>query len=972
MITCSVCRTDNPAVARYCYHCGKPLAAGPTLEGASPSRSPRSFAEWIAAGAIAPAERRQVTMLACDIVGSTPMAESMGAEDFLDLVNRAFDTMLVPIFEYGGYLARLEGDGFKAFFGAPEAHEDDPLRAVRAGLAIQEHARALAEEFARRWGVTDFAVRVGINTGPVVVGRVGRGTDAEYTAMGIAMNLAARLESAARPGTVLISEDTYRLVAPYVEVEDLGLIQVKGKRDPVRAYEVRKLRLRPDQMYGPLHVHTPLVGRSVEMALLGEALRRLRQGEGGIVLVIGEAGMGKSRLIAEACRAQPADAAGFLCLEGRPYAEGQVVRGAMGDLLRRYVGIGDEDSPGDAWRKLYAAVGSRFPGQVEELAPFLGLLLGLPPEGGALERVTGLDPEATERGIFRALRLWLESLAQEYPLVLVLDDLQWADELSVRLLADLMALVEEVPLLLVLSFRPEREAACWQLRRLAQREHPDRTREIVLSGLSIEAAMEMIDYLLETESLPERIHRLILARSEGNPMFLEEVVRSLIEHGVLARSGDRWRVTGDVPASLIPASLHGAILARLDRLDRPTRRTLQLAAVIGRTFNVQVLEAISDAPEELPARLERLQRAEIIRLARRGEDPEYTFRHALTQQVAYDTLLVRQRRAIHRRIAAAIEQLYADRLAEHYERLAYHYAAAEAWPEALTYHLQVARQAQARFANTQAMEHYRRAWEILEQGRAGGDRERAQVREGQGDLAALFGRYAQAVQRYEEALQGVHEDLDRVRLLRKLGDVCARWGRYDEAIAYLERGLEIAQPLDSGREVARLLVALSQVYARRGDLERSIEQGERALEIFRRLDDRRGQAEAYNSLGIACWAKGDVDAAVSYHERSMLARASLGDIYGLAGSYNNLGAVYAARGEWEKALSHYRRARDLCRQIGYQHGLAAAYDNLGEVYRQMGRQQEALACLEKAVEIYARIGLSEQDIQTEMWKLKVW
>jgi class 3 adenylate cyclase/tetratricopeptide (TPR) repeat protein len=1019
---CPSCGTLNPEGSNFCAQCGRSLKL---------TDRPRSFVEWLQRGAHKEGERRQVTILACDTVGSSLLAEHMDPEEFLDLMNRAFEAIIAPVFDRGGYLARLEGDGFKAFFGAPEAHDDDPLRAVRAGLEIQTAARRVAKELELEGMPSDFTVRVGIHTDHVVVGPVGTADAVEYTAMGIGIVVAARLEMIAQPGTVLISEATHRLIEPYVQVAPLGPTAVKGRSQPVHIFEVIGLR-RPAELGEALGVRSPLVGRVVERSMLTEAVAKLcdqweqtlspaetstpslagflEVGDtspvgslssienaaaatvlrGGIVHIVGETGVGKSRLLSHARNQMTADRPELIWLDGRALRQGQGAYGVLADLVRGYLGIGVDDSVHEMWAKLRNRMDYLFPpspagrgrlsadassGESAELALHLANLLSLHLEANQAQRMSDLDPEAQERQIFRALRRLCERLTEDSPLVLALDDLQASDEGAIRLLKDLLHLVDERPVLFIFSFRPELEADCWQLRDLARRAHRKNNIEIVLHSLSAEAIDELIDNLLESpndEGISESVRALIRHRSGGNPLFIEEVVRSLVDRGVLERSGERWQVVGEVPANYIPETLHGVISARLDRLDPETRHTLQIAAVIGHTFSYRVLHAVTGNGNDLERHLAHLQRAELVRELRRGTEQEYSFTHTLTQQVAYETLLRRQRRDHHRRVAQCIEESYADRLEEHYERLAYHYANARDWPRALDYHIRFATQAQLRYANSKASEHYQSAWEIVRSGRAGDEATQFSLHEAQGNLDLLAGEYQRASLHYEAALALTHDLPQQARLLRKLGNVSQAAGNYEAGIQFLQRGLKMADAIGEGPELASLYVGLGQIYHRQDNYEGAVDLGLRALQIFERVENRPGTALAGNLLGIAYWAMGDLNTAHAYLEKSLLIHASLGDVRGLAASYNNLGRVLADQGQLDRAMSYFRQSQQLCLEIGYQHGLATALSHLSELYQHIGQTEEAWTCQEEAFEIYNRIGFDGLAVQPEVLKMQVW
>jgi class 3 adenylate cyclase/tetratricopeptide (TPR) repeat protein len=871
-VNCPSCGTLNPDTSNFCGHCGRSLKL---------TDRPRSFVEWLQRGAPTEGERRQVTILACDTVGSSLLAEHMDPEEFLVLMNRAFQAILAPVFERGGYLARLEGDGFKAFFGAPQAHDDDPVRAVRAGLEIQAAARRVAKELDQEGLPSGFMVRVGIHTDHVVVGPVGTADAVEYTAMGIGIVLAARLESLAQPGTVLISETTHRLVEPYVQVAPLGPTGVKGRSQPVHVFEVTALRS-PTELGEALGVRSPLVGRIVEIAMLREAVENLFErppldsstrslaelkvldhanpersslnGEngsesavprGGVVHLVGETGVGKTRLLNHVRNQMMADRPQLIWLSGRALSQGQGAYGVLADLVRGYLGIGVDDGVEEMWAKLRNRMNHLFPldstvagessTEAADLSLHLANLLSLPLAGAWAQHMSDLDPETQERQIFRALRRLCERLTADGPVVLTLDDMQGADEAAVRLLKDMLHLINDRPVLFIFSFRPEPDVACWQLRDLARRAYRENNVEIVLHSLSDEAIDDLIDNLLESPraaGVSEQVRELIQSRSGGNPLFVEEVVRSLIDRGALERSGERWQVISEVSADYIPETLHGVISARLDRLDPDTRRILQIAAVIGHTFSHRVLQAVVQNGDTLSRHLTHLQRAELVRELRRGTEQEFSFTHTLTQQVAYETLLRRQRRDHHRQVAQCIERLYANRLEEHFERLAFHYASARDWSRALDYHIKCATQAQLRFANGKAAQHYQSAWEIVNAGRAGDGATRRLLYEAQGNLDLLDGDYQRAGLRYEAALALADDVSHQARLLRKLGNVCQAAGDYEEGIQYLQRGLEMADAIGRGRELASLYIGLGQIYHRQNNYRDAVRLGSQALAIF--------------------------------------------------------------------------------------------------------------------------------------------
>jgi class 3 adenylate cyclase len=621
---CANCQSELPAGAKFCPNCGHQVAASTAsdeqrLTAIKANTAPELAAKMRAAHLAG--ERKVVTALFLDVVSSTSLAEGMDPEDWTLIMNRAFQ-LLSPIVEkdektgtgYEGTIARLLGDAMLVFFGAPVAHEDDPVRAVRASLDMLEKVREYAVEVKEKYGIP-FQVRIGLNTGPVVVGDVGSDLKFEYTAMGDAINLAARMQSAARPMTVLISENTYRYVAPLFEVNDLGQIEVKGKSEPVRVFEVQGLKAQPGSLRGLAGLESAMVGRDAELASLMQLTAAVRAGLGRAAVVVGEPGLGKSRLIAEWRAASKASAAGTaknkVSLQagqsGSPdspevWAEGRCLSYGQGlayhlliDLLRSLVGVPATATPAETGAALHTLVQAAAPANAMEIYPYLGHLLSAPLEGEAEERVKMLDPQALQNQYLAALRLLLRALAQRQPLFVVLDDIHWADPSSTELLIKLLPLVSEAGLLLCLVTRPDRDAHGWKLVTAAREKLGAALTDLSLSPLSDDDSRQLVSNLLEIEALPENIRTLILKKAEGNPFFVEEVIRMLIDRGAIYRSGNNWAAGKEIGTVEIPDNLQGLLLARIDRLPEDVKRTLRVAsviAVIGRQFSVRVLEEV--------------------------------------------------------------------------------------------------------------------------------------------------------------------------------------------------------------------------------------------------------------------------------------------------------------------------------------------------------------------------------------------
>src|SRR5512135_3362608 len=729
---CAQCGSPLKPSAQFCKKCGTPVAA-PAIVSSSPARiadrltalhrsAPFALQEkFHAASAQAAGERKPVTILFTDIVGSTSLAEKLDPEEWREIVLGAHQRVSEAVYRYEGTIAQLLGDGVLAFFGAPITHEDDPVRAVRAGLDIQHSIEEYNQQL--KGYIGNFQLRVGINTGTVVVGEVGSGMHMEYLAIGDAVNLAARLQSAAQPGRVLISEATEKLVKGIFELNALGEISLKGKAQAVAVYEVIERKAFPASGHGIQGLPSPFVGRQPELAILREALAEVSTGRSQIVCVLGEAGLGKSRLVEEARAELVNQDIKRHWLEGRALSYGQTLSfWAIIQLIKNDLHLSDaapESKIKVALRRRGLALfGERAP----DVLPYLARLLNVKLEDESMQRVRQLDGETLKRQTLWAIVEYFQRVAQEQPTVLVFEDLQWADPSTLEALEKLLVLTDRAPLLLLLLARIEREHGSWQIKVNAETNYAHRYTEINLKPLSAEDSDDLVNRLLAVAKLPGDTRRLIFERSEGNPFYLEEIIRSLIEQGALVQEDHTWRATAEMAYVEIPETLQGLLLARIDRLQEDVRRTLQLASVIGKSFLYRLLEAIAGAERELDEHLSQLQRADLVREKTRRPELEYIFKHSLTQQAAYNSLLVERRKEFHRKVGDALEQLFADRAEEFYGLLAHHFDAAGDQAKAIEYLIRAGDKSRLEDAHAEAIKFYRRAIELLDQA---GDRQRA-------------------------------------------------------------------------------------------------------------------------------------------------------------------------------------------------------------------------------------------------------
>ena len=633
-------------------------------------------------------ERRVVAALFVDVAGSTAFAEQLGPDRSKFLFDEVVELMAEQVRIYGGTVAQLTGDGLFAVFGAPVAHEDDSVRAVRAGRAIHDALGAYAGEVAQAYGI-ELAARVAVNTGPVVL--VGERPDEQrYNALGDTANVAARLQTVAGDGGVAIGAETARQVARAFALDDLGELELKGKSTPVHAFLVTA-----ELEASEPAARTPFVGRGPELAVLTDALDDALDGRGAIVSVTGEPGIGKSRLVREACGRAP----GVRVLVGHALAYTEAIPyWPVRDLLRSWLGLGVSDPEARVRLELKAALAAL---NEPDLYPFLATLLGLTLEASAAEQLRQISRDSVQQQTVDAVARVVAALAADQPVCLVAEDLHWADDATLDLLEELAMVAEEEAVVLVLLHRSERDHRSWELAHAARRRLPHRFHEVELQALDGAASRELAAGAAGAE-LPDALAALIAERAGGNPFFLEEALADLVERGALAERDGQLDLA-------VPSAVQEALQARLDRLGAATREVVNVAAVIGQSFGLELLERV--APDEgLRRALSELQRLDLVVEERRRE---YRFRHGLVQEVAYRSLLEPRRRLVHGEVGRALKDLHRDSLGEVYGLLAWHFAESDEPAVAVDYLLMAGDTARALFANEEAREFYRQAIELL-------------------------------------------------------------------------------------------------------------------------------------------------------------------------------------------------------------------------------------------------------------------
>src|SRR5215469_5680821 len=672
--TCPHCGTEVSRVNSFCWSCGGQLAQPATDQVPPPvSYTPDHLAERILTSKAAlEGERKKITVLFADTKSSMELLADRDPEEARKLLDPVLEHMMEAVHRYEGTVNQMAGDGIMALFGAPLAHEDHAVRACYAALDMQAAIGRYAEKVRHTHGV-ELQIRVGLSSGEVVVRTIRSDLRMDYTAVGQTAHLAARMEQLATPGTVRLTADTLRLAEGYFEVRSLGLVPVKGLELPIDIYELIGARPRRARFHAAAaRGLTQFVGRENELEILNQALARAASRRGQVIAIVGEAGVGKSRLVWELTHSPRVQ--GWLVLQAGSVSYGKAASYLpVVDLLKGYFCIEDRDAPRTTREKLIGKL-LTLDRTLESDLPALLSLLDVPTDD---QQWSTLDPPQRRRRTLDSVKRLLLCESEVQPLLVVFEDLHWIDSETQSVLDELVESLSAARLLLLVNYRPEYQHA-WATRTNYGR--------VLLKPLPAESAEQLLTALLGSNAALEPLTHMLIARTEGNPFFLEESVRTLVETGALTGERGAHKLARPLPAIQIPETVQAVIAARIDRLSATDKALLQMASVLGKDVPFGLLEAIAEIAEDgLHAAIGRLLAAEFLYEFEFLPDVQYTFKHALTHEVAYGSLLQDRRRALHVRIVETIERMYLDRLAEHVERLAHHAFLGQDWAKAVTY-----------------------------------------------------------------------------------------------------------------------------------------------------------------------------------------------------------------------------------------------------------------------------------------------
>ena len=960
-IQCPQCGATNPAKAKFCMECAQNLRA--TAESPPPGQQEaitavsethagrRGDSQQFVEG-----ERKHVTVLFSDLSGYTAMSENLDPEEVKEIINRIFDQIKSVITKYEGFIEKFAGDAVMAIFGVPRAHEDDPVRAIKAAREIHDLVDDLSPGLAAKID-RPLSMHTGINTGLVVTGEIDpdKGT---HGVSGDALNVASRLSGLAEPGEILVGQATYRGCEGYFTFESLKPTMVKRKQEPVPIYRLLSAKDEPITTRRASGLTSELIGRNAELAQVQEAFGRLQEGKATILTIIGDAGTGKSRLVEEF--RSSLDLNEIQWLQGHAYGYSQSMPYfPLIDLLNRTLQIEEGDPPDKVKHKIESGI-KLLAQDRKDIAPYIGRLYALDyPE---LAQIT---PENWKSNLQHAVLTVLSNLTRTRPTIVCLEDLQWSDPSTLELLRFLLSDINDPALFLCTYRLPFSIFTSHQLSGLGKSY-----QEIQLKDLSASEAQIMVQSMLQTENIPAALQNFIQEKLEGNPFYMEEVINALIESQSLVRDNGGWKLTRPIDELEVSSTIYGVISGRLDRLEKETKRILQEASVIGRTFLYEILKSVSELKGSIDRCLSSLERLDLIRARALHPDLEYFFKHAMTQEVVYNGLLKKERRDIHERVGLVMEQIFHERLPELYETLAFHFKQGHSVPKAIAYLMKSGEKSLERYSVEEAHQFYQQAFEILaaktEKSKEeeailidllnswgyvyyylGDFKEFTALFAANRDLAESLGDDERLGMFYvwigiADSMSGRAEDgyeylIKAKNLGQKCGNRkiegyactwlswnCADLGLYDEGLRHGERAQQIAKDFPADQYLFfKSLAGLAFVYSFMGLPRKAVECGKILLEHGRKYSNSRSNVMGHYAMSMGYAMAGDFEACI---KSSRQAIAVSKDPF-----YSKFPAVamnlaYALDGQYEKVLETQQELVEFCEK--YEIGELLIYENI--------------------------------------------
>lgn len=953
---CSTCGKINPAGSNYCNGCGKELQAVEKAEAVVADElhpyTPKFLSDnFLDKQTVVEGERKQATVMFADVANSVPMFEKIDPEEVHWIIDKCFKLLMDDIHRYGGRVNQFMGDGLMALFGAPVAHEDHALRACRAALSIQRAMVAYGDKIRGEFGV-DFKIRIGLNSGPMIVGAIGDNLRMDFTAVGNTVNLASRIEHQAQPGTIVVSRATHRLVKDYFVLNPLGSIEVKGFRQRQDIFElVKSIKTVSSIEASAKKGLTHFVGRANSMADLLEAYEKAKNGCGQLVDIVGEAGAGKSRLLYEFRNRLPDGE--FYFVQGNCVHFGSAVPYfPILDVLKNFFSISEGEHEIVIQKRIREKI-TKLGESSHQLLPPIQDLLSLDVED---KIYLALESKQRKERIFEALRDLTIQSSQKRPMIIAVEDLHWIDKASEAYLDYFIGWLANIKVMLILLHRPD------YTHHWTSRSYYNRIGVIQFTQKSSEA---LVDAILEGGSVSPEIYDLVMKKSAGNPLFIEELIHSLIEDGTIQKRENQYVLNAKASELKVPDTIQGIIAARIDRLEDRVKKNIQLASVIGRQFAFNILQTISEKNEDLKSQLLNLQGIELIYEKNLIPELEFVFKHALTVEVTYNSLLSKKRKSIHRRIGKAIETIYSANLEEYYEILAYHYSKGEQTDKACQYLIHSGKKAARNHSLLEAYSFYKQAVELLNR-----LPENRQTKIAMIDTIQLMRTPIALLGFPEDSLaffqlgRRLAEELEDTRSFASfyalMGTYYSHTGDHIEAIKYTEERFDMACQSQDIELMAPLCLTICTSYFATSQYEKIVS---KMPAVVTKIEEAERQADFFSvtlnpyayicgSCGAALGHMGDFDKGQIYLGKALSMASNIDDPSTLGAIRFYFGWLYYAKGEYDEAKSYFEKCIADFKEAKWYLGVAFASCLLGHLNFLLDGPEAGLNLAEQGIRIF--------------------
>jgi len=959
-LMCPECGKTIPTDSKFCPECGHPLSA-PVSAPKTPvpldpiARLKRYLPTGLADKILAQrdrieGEKRQVTVLFCDLAGYTPLTEKLGPEEAYALMDRVYEILIHKVHDYEGTVNEMTGDGVMGLFGAPIALEDAPQRAIRSALAIHWEMARFNEQLQKEGkAIPPLRMRIGIHTGPVVMGTLGNDLRVDFKVVGDTVNLASRMEGLAEPGTTYVTAETFKLTEGFFRFEGLGKKEIKGKAEPIEVYRV----IAPSTRRTKFDVSaerglSKLIGRERELEVLLDAFERAKAGRGQAVSIVGEAGVGKSRLLYEFRKAMANEDALFLEGKCLSYGRGVAYHPVM-DVLKATFGIEDQDTDSDITEKVKTGLKLL---EIDEGATLPYLLELLSVKDSGIEKMP-ISPEARKDRILEAIKAVVVRGAEKRPLILAIEDLHWMDQSSEDAAKDLLGVVPGMRLMLIFTYRPS-FAPNWGTRSYHS--------QVTLNRFSKQQSGTMISYLLRAEPRKERIEDVILQRAEGIPFFIEEFVRSLKELKTTQEKDHKGHVSGNGTDITVPSTINEVIMARVDSLPEGARALVQTGAVIEREFTHSLIKKLTGIPDqELLSLLSILTKSEL--LYEHGIFPHatYVFNHSLTREVVYDAILPERKKKLHNQIAAAIKEVHSENLSDHYGILAEHYLASENYEKASEVLHLAGKRAARKGSLSEAITHAKRRITSLERLPRTDHVEESLI-----DARMILGLYYMQINRHVEAYQAVEPVVAlaaRRNNPKRIAMIYCVTGSYHSFVREdFERGLKDLKSAIELSEAAQAFVTYAQanfwlgmhIYTVACDFENGLIHLEKALQLAVMSSNLWAISSSKSVVGMALYFQGAPSAGLALTAEAVRLAEEIGDVFSKCRAYVSHGLCLYGRGLLKEATDNLSRGAEFANRADYLVWNVLAHYHLAEITHVMGDFQKAVFHYEEAFRLRER------------------